>query len=248
MVSEVVEIRMTYSDEATFNNDMIDIPRSNFASVDTDHRIDLNLELTVTIGGRTWKGITSTGIPGSPYTFLVRTQNFTGAEFVKPIVNSQEGGTFSEFSLDAGEGDDQISLTFNGSAITFVGAGIRAADFSVDDLGSAEGFIQSDSSSNQLAFSIDPTTVQILNESDEIVPPVAPTVTASIVQGRAALSWQSDLRFRYRVESSPLLNMTTWNVIETKNGTGAIISVDYEKPADTTFFYRVVAVPRPTAQ
>ena len=236
--NDPVAIRITYDDQA-----IQQLRAEALGQVESDYRTNIDLEATITIGSYTWKGIVESATTATPTTFITITKLFPGAEIVTLTISSVDNGTFSDFPFRLGESTSAITLDFRGANNSFLDSGISADDIHPEELSSATGKITT-GVGNDLSFTIDPTSLEVLFEADETIPPVAPVLSASSTTDNFILKWQSDFRFQYRVEATSDLASETWEVVETRFGTDAVITRTY--PLDSApLFYRVVALERP---
>lgn len=234
-----VAIRMTYDDRA-----VQDVITETFGRVDSDYRTGIDLKIVVTIGNFAWEGFVQTGAEPIPYTFFTKLKDpFPTPESIDAVISEPDNGSFNTFPFGLEGGQNSMALNFTGTNSQFLEGGISVGDITLDHLASASGTIKTGPSGNELKFSIAPDSLEILKESDEIVPPTAPIVDISTTTDNVTLSWQSEFRFRYRIESTTDLSADDWNEVETRNGTGTPISRSYPI-SNTLLFYRVVAIER----
>ncbi|MDB4438347.1 hypothetical protein N9195_02020 [bacterium] len=233
-----LELRMTYSDDAE-----PDLIAEIFGRVESDYRQNINLSLTVTSGNRTWQGAVTSADRGSPRTFFTKITNpFATAEFVEITATTLDQATFSSFPFRQDDEAAEISLSFLGANNEFLQGGISVLGFSISNLASATGTL-STGTGNELAFTLDPASLEILFENDEVIIPPVVSISTTVTPDSIALTWLTDIRFSYRVESTSDLEAETWSVVETRNGTDTPVTRFY--PLDKeTFFYRVVTVTR----
>ena len=234
-----VTIRMTYDDGATQ-----DITTNTFGRVDSDYWENIDLQITISTGTYTWEGTVGTADMDSPYTFFTQVKDpFPTAESLQAKLSTTDQGEFSSFPFRLAESTSSFFLDFRGTNSSLLGSGIRADDIHPEHLATAIGKI-STGVGNDLSFSIEPSSLEILFEKDDVILPPAPEPSIAATSGSATLTWQSDFRFRYRVESTANLSAVSWTILETRNGTGTDISRTY--PAtNSPLFYRVVSFPRP---
>lgn len=233
-----VTIRITYDDQA--------IPQlrgSALGQLDSDYRTSINLRVILTSGSYTWEGFVESAATTIPTTFLTITNTFQSLERVQLDISSADNGTFPNFPFRLGESDSSLFLNFRANSRDFLGSGISAGDIHPAELSSATGKI-STGVGNNLTFTIEPTSLEVLFEADETITPIAPVLTTSTNSENFILTWQSDFRFRYRVESTSDLSSDTWDEVETRFGTDAIITRIYPLTS-SALFYRVVALERP---
>ena len=233
-----VTIRVTYDDQATQQ-----IRGEALGQIQSDYRTDINLRITITSGENTWEGFVESGDSTGPTTFFTVIAPFQTSERADFTIDSIDNGSFPSFPFRLGQSAASIFLDFNGANNAFLGSGISATDIHPEELSSATGTI-SNGVGNRLSFTIDPTSLEVILEADEIVPPIAPVLSLATTPTTALLSWQSDFRFRYQVESTADLSAPVWDIVETRFGTDAIITRIYPRPS-RTLFYRVVALERP---
>lgn len=234
-----VTIRMTYDDLA-----VQDTITETFGRVDSDYRDGIELKIEITIGDLVWEGFVQTGTEGTPYTFFTKIKDpFPTPESIDAAVSESDGGSFATFPFGLAGGSNSIALKFTGTNSQFLDGGISAGDINTEHLASASGTIKTGGDGNELKFSINPATVEVLKESDEVLPPTAPRVEISSAGDNVTLSWESEFRFRYRVESTSDLSTAEWDEVETRNGTGTPISRTYPV-VDDLRFYRVVTIER----
>jgi len=203
--------------------------------------------------------------------FAVLTTASLPAEVVLWTANGTLGSGTGLFSRDDLLPDDPITIrvTYNDQATPDIrgqAVGRTEIDYRTDinltvtistDDYTWQGFVESASGLSPTTFvtvtntfplieSVDITVLSSLNiifEADEVVAPIAPVLSLATTSTSAFLSWQSDFRFRYQVESTPSLASPVWTPIETRFGTDATITRSYPLTADT-LFYRVIALPR----
>lgn len=243
-----VTIRMTYDDETLPTVNQL-IPPGLIgpgSQTKSAYQEDLNLSITVSIGDLTWTANIEDGNNADPFTFYVKEATLAVSEEVRANVSSEDGGLFTSFPFREDGGPAQISLEFNSSTNAFIDSGISASSFAPEFLTSCSGSIKTGRSGNQLAFNLNPATIEIKKLADEVTPPVAPLLNASTDSGNLVLTWQSDFTLRYRIEATSDLASPTWHEVETRFGTGAIITRTYPL-TNAPRFYRVVASERPPA-
>ncbi|MEN8785885.1 MAG: hypothetical protein ABF379_16110 [Akkermansiaceae bacterium] len=237
-VGDPLEFRMTHSDDVE-----PDPVTGVFGRVESDFQENINLNITITSGSRTWQGGVTSAITGSPRTFFTKITNpFPTAEFVEITATTLDQATFSSFPFRQGDDAAEISLSFLGANNEFLQGGISVLGFSISNLASATGTL-STGTSNELDFTLDTDSLEILFEDDEIITLPQFTVTAEINPESIALTWPTDLRFRYRVEGTSNLAAEEWAELEIRNGTSTLITRSY--PLANTFrFYRVITIGR----
>ena len=237
-IGDPLEFRMTHSDDVE-----PDPVTEVFGRVESDYRENINLKITITSGSRTWKGEVTSANSGSPRTFFTKITNpFPTAEFVEITATTLDQATFSSFSFRQGDETAEIFLSFLGANNEFLQGGISVLGFSLSNLASATGTL-STGTDNEFDFTLSKDSLEILFEDDEVIPLPQFTVTAEMSPESIALTWPTDLRFRYRVETTTDLAAETWTVLETRNGTDTPATRSYPL-ADGTRFYRIVAIER----
>ena len=235
-----VSLRITYRDDA-----ILDPVAVTFGRNDSDYFQDIHLEIEIEIGDYTWKGLVETADKGFPYTFFPKLNDPSPTpEDLEMRLDSEDQANFSSFPFRLGDSSASIFLDFLGTNSSFLGSGISPNAIDTALLSTATGTI-STGVGNDLTFSIDPSSLEILFESDEPVAPIAPVVSASVTSDTVTLSWQSDFRFRYRVESTSDLSSETWDEIEIRNGTDLVITRDYVR-AEHPNYFRVEPIERDT--
>lgn len=236
-----VTIRMTYDDGATQ-----DITTNTFGRIDSDYWQNIDLKITISTGDYTWEGTVETANMGIPYTFFTRVKDpFPTPESLEVKLSSVDQGEFSSFPFRLADSTSSFFLDLRGANSSLLDSGIRTDDIHPEHLTSATGKI-STGVGNDLSFSINPDSLEVINESEEIIPPVEPKPSIAVTPENVSLTWPSDFRYLYRVESTTDLSSDLWTSLETRNGTGATISRSYPL-SDSTLYYRVVAIERPPA-
>ena len=233
-----VTLRITYDDQATQQ-----VLATVFGRVESAYRTEVSLKVIITAGTYTWEGFVDSATTTDPTTFHTFTFSYASPEKVKFTVSSTDNATFPTFPYRLAESTSSIFLDFQGTNNTFLDSGISELDIHSEALSSATGKI-STGVGNDLSFTIDPASLEVLKEANEVVPPSAPEPSIEAASDSISLSWQSDFRFRYRVESTNDLSAATWDAVETRNGTDAVITRSYPV-ADPSLFYRIVALERP---
>lgn len=240
-----VTIRMTYSDQAE-RREKSAIPPGLLGpgrQSTSAFRTGLNLSVTVNVGNYSWEANVENGTESATFSFFVKEGTLPLPEEVKANIAAGDGGEFPSFPFALNQSANQLSLAFISSNNTFIDSGITATSFSPEFLTSGSGEI-STGVGNKLAFTLEPSSLKVLFEEDETITPVAPVLTTSTDSENFILTWQSDFDFRYRVESSFDLSSDTWDEVETRFGTDAIITRTYPLTS-SVLFYRVVALERP---
>ena len=232
-------IRVTYDDQAIPQNRVNLVFPGRF---EDDYRTGIDLRVIVTAGSYLWEGFVNSAAATGPTTFHTFTYSYPSAEAIKLTIDSSDGGTFPSFPFRLGDGFASLKFDLGGSDNTFLDSGIAPLAINLSALSTGTGII-STGVGNDLDFSIDPTSVEILFEADEVIPPTAPIVSASHTSESISLTWQSDFRYRYRVETTDDLSSQAWTEIETRNGTDTIITRDYER-ADFPNYFRIVVIER----
>lgn len=235
-----VVIRMTYRDDAIQE---VTSGLSFGGRIDSDYWQNIDLKITISVGSYTWEGAVVTANRGSPFTFFTRDKVETATpESVEVKISTTDQGSFSSFPFRLGQSSASFFLNFLGANSALLGSGISADQIHPEHLSTANGRI-STGLGNDLSFTIDPTSLEVLFEADEVTPPIAPPASIFTTSETVILSWQSDSRFRYRVESTPDLFSDLWTEIETRFGTDTTITRTYPRPS-STLFYRIISLER----
>jgi hypothetical protein len=233
-----VGIRITYNDQAPPN-----IFTNVLGRIETEYLTEIELTFEIKVGTRIWKASVNSAESDTPRTFVTKASSFPGAERVELLISSEDNGIFLNFPLRTSESNTLIDLNFASATNSFLTSGISAVSIQPREITTALGVIRTGSPNNQLNFSITPSTIEVLNEADELVSPTAPKISSHINGDSISLSWLSDRRFRYRIEGTSDLSAEQWVTVETRNGTSTPITRSY--PLANRFrFYRVVAIER----
>ncbi len=236
--SDSVTLRITYDDDA-----IPDVPTPLLGRTDSDYREAINLKIEITIGSYLWEGTVSSAKKGFPYTFFTRVKDpFPTAESFDIQITSDDQGSFSSFPFRLGDSLASFFLDFNGANSSLLDSGISVGDIHPEHLSSATGKI-STGVGNELSFTIDPASLEILFEKDETVAPIVVIPSISVTNNSVSLTWQSDFRFRYLIEATDDLSSETWNPIETRFGTDTMLTREYVR-ADHPNYFRISTLQR----
>lgn len=242
VTGDPVSFRMTYNDQA-----IPEITRAvNFGSAlvaDSYFPNDLDLRVTITIGSLIWEATVEGDNGMTPYTLFVTEASLLPPERVTATLGSSDETNFVSFPFQASGGPSEIRLEFTSASDQFISSGISSLALNPLAITSASGRILTGSPANQLSFTIDPSSVEIIDEEDVVIAPEAPLVSIATDETEVTLSWFGDIRFRYRVEFSEDLSNDSWTTVETRNGTQTNISRSYPLSAGAGF-YRIVAIDR----
>lgn len=232
---DTVGFRMTYDDKA----DLVE-SKNVFGLVEADFRKNIHLTVTLTIGESIWSGTVASGSDPLPATLFTRFNSNPGNEILEATLDGKDGGSFSAFPFALADANHTLSAKFTGPN-TFLGNGIESLEIDPSVLTSATGFLRSGSSANQVQFTLDPTTVSVIDLADD---PFAPVVTLATAGNDLEMAWPSDPRFDYRLEMTSELDAQEWTAVASFPGTGGPISRILPR-GDTNTYLRVVAFSKP---
>ncbi|MDB4408552.1 hypothetical protein N9165_00605 [Akkermansiaceae bacterium] len=233
-VDDDVSITFSYDDDAGFDTTK-DIPPP-FTERERDYYDEINLTMTVVIGGRTWEGSVVSGISGIPATIFVRTGAFS--ERFNPLIREEELAEFSSFPQDAGMGDNTIGMNFNGTAPIFLQSGIEVDSINPLHITSATGSITTGGSANTLAFSLEISSLKVRTPVE--VPDDVPLVLSIEAEETAViLSWQTEGGVTYQLQEGSGLEENDWTTVVTVLGNGEAVTRSLVKPTGT-HFYRLI--------
>jgi len=233
-LEQAVQIRMTYNDEA-----VAETPHRNvLGSVDIEYRQEIDLNVEIIIGEQSWIGEVNTAPSALPRTLVTEEKGFgTAPEFIEVILDTSDAATITP--SDSASDATELLLEFIGSQ-EFIAGGIKSTQLNAEEITSASGSITGTSSADQLTFTLDPTTVEIIT----LLPiPVTPPITVNTEANNFAISWPSSLEFSYRIEQTTTLEDDNWIPVITLNGTGDTLSRTFSLTTPPTYFRIVTDQP-----
>lgn len=233
-IEQAVQIRMTYNDESIAEN-----PHRNvLGSIDREYRQEIDLNIEITIGEQSWIGEVNTAPSALPRTLVTEERSFgTTSESIEVILDTSDGATIT--ASDSANEATELQLEFIGSQ-QFLTIGIQSDQLNAEEITSASGSITGTTSSDQLSFTLDPTTVEIIT----LLPtPVTPLISAATENNNFIISWLSSQEFSYRIEQTTELEDNDWIPVITINGTGDSISRTFPLTTPPTYFRIVTDLP-----
>ena len=206
-----LELRLTYNDQA--------IPQFRSGFIDQsiiDYRTEIELRIVITSGIYTWEGFVDSAEFTGPTTFLTTVSPPSERPFLDRLevnLDSTDNGTFPSFPFRLGNSDAAFQLDLLGQSQSFLGSGISPNDYDLTQIATFTGAIVT-GAGNTLPFTIDPSSMVVIFEADEVIAPIAPILTLTTTADSATLSWLSDFRFRYQIESTTDLSSNSWASVE----------------------------------
>ena len=237
-----VDVEMKYDDQAGR-----DVPRDlsglGIPIKDLDYRNAIKLSISITIGEVQWHGLVETGSSGSPYTLFLKLNGTDGgSESLTATVQETDGAIFDLFPLESGPENKLIQLLFSSSDNNFLTDEISASAIQDGLITAASGSFQS-GPLNKVSFSLDPTSVNVFNES---LIPATPVISLLKTNDNLALSWESDLGVHYRLQSSLTLEEDSWaDAAPIIFGNGGTKTKNVAIARGFAVYYRVLAFPAP---
>lgn len=233
-LEQAVQIRMTYNDEA-----VAEAPHRNvLGSVDIEYRQEIDLNVEIIIGEQSWIGEVNTAPSALPRTLVTEEKGFgTAPEFIEVILDTSDAATITP--SDSASDATELLLEFIGSQ-EFIAGGIKSTQLNAEEITSASGSITGTSSADQLTFTIDPTTIEIVTF---VLTPVTPVITTTIENNRLNISWLSSVEFSYRIEQITELEENNWVPIISIDGTDDTLSRTFPLTTPPTYFRIVTGLP-----
>lgn len=237
-----VSVEMKYDDQAGR-----DVPRDlsglGIPIKDLDYLNAIKLSISITIEDVLWHGQVETGSSGSPYTLFLKLNGTDGgSESLTATVQESDGATLDLFPLESGPENKLIQLLFSSSDNNFLTDEISASAIQDGLITAASGSFQS-GPLNKVSFSLDPTSVNVFNES---LIPATPVISLLKTNDNLALSWESELGVHYRLQSSLTLEEDSWaDAAPIIFGNGGTKTQNVAIAQGFAVYYRVLAFPAP---